>query len=169
MRSPLSAVIRPPPGHETTGRLRGSSTLAHLRPAFDAARAATTRRRELKDDMIAGPNIVDPGTDLDHLSGAFVSQCDRHGTRSVAVDHGKVGMAKSGARNLYDQLERFGRREVDLLDRYGFRLGVGARRADGSQHRGLADDRHRASSSELRSDGPNARCDGRCFRKQAAL
>jgi hypothetical protein len=65
---------------------------------------------------------------LDHARG-FVPERHRQRPRPIAVDHRKVGMAKSRRLDAHQHLARPGTFELQLLDRQWLAGGVGARLA----------------------------------------
>ncbi len=118
-------------------RARRHRAFADIGAAFEAAPAAAAAYVEGEADMIARFDVVDAGTDLDDLAGAFVAEHDRRRPRAIAVDQRQIGMAEAGAAHL-DQHFAFARRiEIELDDMDGLALGERPRRTADGENSGL--------------------------------
>jgi hypothetical protein len=142
---------------ELACRARADRALADVRPAFQAAPAATTADVESEADVVALLDIVHAGADLDDLARAFVAQDDRHGPRPIAVDERQVGMAEPAAPHLDQHFSLAGRIEIELDDLDGFAPGEGSRRAAGRENTGFH--LHQAIPPSTRTTEPVVKLD----------
>jgi hypothetical protein len=66
--------------------------------------------------VVSDADVVDGRADLEDLSGPFVTQSQRNGARTIAVDYRQVRVTQPRTGDANQQLDRLGRRESDLLD-----------------------------------------------------
>jgi radical SAM superfamily enzyme YgiQ (UPF0313 family) len=78
-------------------------------------------RYENHDDVVSDAEVVHPWTELLHRARCFVTQHHRRWSRTISVDHGKIGMTQAGCAALVYGYESF---SPQILKR----LGKGASR-----------------------------------------
>ena len=81
-------------------------------------------RHEHHDDVIADLEIVHARSEFLDDAGGFVAEHHRRRPRTVAVDHGKVGVAQAGRADLHHHLAVAGIVELELFDRKRLRFLV---------------------------------------------
>jgi hypothetical protein len=102
-----------------SGREGLTAHVAEVRVAGRTARAASARRDESEDHVVAGLETGDVGTHFHHDAGALVTADQRHGrrgAREIAGDEVFVGVAHARCLHLDEHFAGLGRVEFDGLD-----------------------------------------------------
>jgi len=81
------------------------------------------------DDVVATLQVVHVRADLFDHAGRLVTQCHRHGPRTVAVDDRQVGVTKARRAHADQHLPRPRRRQLDSANGKGTAVGVRRGRA----------------------------------------
>lgn len=93
--------------------------------------------------MIANRKIGNAWTDLLDDTCTFVSEHHRHGTRSIAVDHRKIGVTQPCGTHPQQHFSWAGRREIDLSHLERCRLCVRRGGSNAGQDRSAGFHGHR--------------------------
>ena len=81
-------------------------------------------RHEDDDDMVADLKVGHACPQFLDDAGGLMAERHRHRTGPVAVDDGQVGVAKTRRRDLDQHFVGARRRQIDLFDVQGTRVGV---------------------------------------------
>ncbi len=137
MHRPSGPGEPPAAVQQLAATVRRRTGFTERRPAGRARQAMPAARHEDHHYMITGQEVAHSVTDALHHTCRFVTECDRYGPRTVAVDDRQVGMAEPGCDDPNQDLRWARRRQFEILDHERARCGVGSGETNTPQYRSL--------------------------------